>query len=226
MIVGAGDAPVLALDASSARATVAVVRGGRVVAEGVVARRGGEQPGAARADGLLSAIAGALDRAGVHVADIAAVVCGGGPGGFTSLRIAAATAKGIAEAIGAPLGAVSSLLLIAAGREPALDARYLVSVDALRGERFTALVEVSAAAGSARQIGEARLVAAADVPALAAASAAHVIGPGCAIDAWPEARAVLRVRNAVQPVDRATWEPGYGRRVEAEVRRDAARRTG
>jgi tRNA threonylcarbamoyladenosine biosynthesis protein TsaB len=223
VILGAGDAPVLALDASSARATVAVLRGARIVAEGVAAMRGGQGAADASAERLLPAIARVLDAAGVRVADLAAVVCGAGPGGFTSLRIAAATAKGIAEAVGAPLGAISSLLLIAAGRDPAVDARYLVSVDALRGERFTALVEVSAAAGSARQIGESALVLAADVPALADASRACVIGPDGVLQAWPEARAVLRVRDAVQPVDRATWEPEYGRRVEAEVRRDAAR---
>ena len=69
--------------------------------------------------------------------------------------------------------------------------------------------------------GAVALIPAADLAARARELDATAIGPGCAIEAWPEARAVARVARAVQRVDPASWEPDYGRRAEAEVRRAA-----
>lgn len=225
MILGVGDAPVLALNASTYRGSVAVIRGTRVLADTATETRSTGQ----RGDRLMPAVAAVLDRARVRVADLGAVVCGSGPGSFTSLRIAAAIAKGIAQGVDIPMGAVPSLLLIVAGCESLADGRYLASLDALRGERFAALIEVASAAGRAPRLvagdGEAPgLLPAADLAIRATALGATAIGPGCAIDAWPEARAVESVAHAVQRVDPGTWEPDYGRRAEAEVRRSAAAR--
>ena len=87
----------------------------------------------------MPAVADVLRGAGGKVADVARVVCGGGPGSFTSLRIAASIAKGIAHARELSLHAVSSLWLVAAGARPALEpGEYLAVLDAMRGEWFTA----------------------------------------------------------------------------------------
>jgi len=100
--------PVLALDSSTSGGSVAIAVDGRVVAERVL-------PSAAGASSLLMpAVDEAVRTAGLHPRDLAAVVAAGGPGSFTGLRIAAATAKAIVRALGVPLYAYSGLLATAA----------------------------------------------------------------------------------------------------------------
>jgi tRNA threonylcarbamoyladenosine biosynthesis protein TsaB len=172
------------------------------------------------------------------------VVCGAGPGSFTSLRIAAALAKGLTTAMpngGPRLAAVSSLLLMVASVVDRLEpASYIASLDALRGERYAARVEVaergapdgsgttglhgSRAGLEVRMSGPTVRRPAAAVVAWAAEEGATLVGPGCAIEAWPDARGITRVWPAVRDVDAAQWEPDYGRAAEAEVRRAAAAR--
>lgn len=57
---------------------------------------------------LLSRIDEALAQAGVEKSQIAAVVCGRGPGSFTGVRICMATAKGVASALDVALWGVST----------------------------------------------------------------------------------------------------------------------
>src|SRR5579871_1070450 len=105
----------LALDASTYTGTVAVLRGTELIAEGEAAMRG------EREERLMPEVLETLQRAGCKVRDVQRVVCGAGPGSFTSLRIAGAIAKGIAMGNGAELFAVSSLALIPAGCRPPLE---------------------------------------------------------------------------------------------------------
>lgn len=98
----------LALDTSSSIGTVAVGTRGKVRAEVALDVRGGHSAA------LLPAIDHALRSAGGTPADLGAVVVGSGPGSFTGLRIAAATAKGVVHALQIPLYAHSSLLAAAA----------------------------------------------------------------------------------------------------------------
>lgn len=116
----------LAFDTSTATAVIAVARGARLLA----AR---EEP-APRAydEGLLPRIAGALAEAKVAPGDLELVACGRGPGSFTGLRIALATAKGYAFALGRPLVVVSSTAALAVGTPGAT----VVVLDAKRGEFF------------------------------------------------------------------------------------------
>lgn len=100
--------PVLALDSSGRAAYVAVGVGGRVVAEEAVSAR------ANASSALLPAVDRVVRAAGLAPAELAAVAVGGGPGSFTGLRIAAATAKAIVRARGIPLHAWSGLLAAAA----------------------------------------------------------------------------------------------------------------
>lgn len=100
--------PVLALDSSTAGGSVAVAVDGRVAAERVL-------PSAAGASSLLMpAVDEAVRAAGLGPRDLAAVVVAAGPGSFTGLRIAAATAKAMVRALGVPLYAYSGLLATAA----------------------------------------------------------------------------------------------------------------
>jgi len=102
--------PVLAIDSSTLGGSVAVGIDGRVVAELVL-------PNQAGASGtLLPSADEALRRAGFGPRDVAALVVGGGPGSFTGLRIAAATAKATVRVTGATLFAFSGLLGAAAAR--------------------------------------------------------------------------------------------------------------
>src|ERR1041385_5784484 len=89
---GVGDARVitLALDAATYVGTVAVLRDGDVVAARETAMRGRD------VERLMPAVADALDAATVRATEIGRIVCGEGPGSFTSLRIAASIAKGLA----------------------------------------------------------------------------------------------------------------------------------
>lgn len=99
---------VLALETSTPVGSVALGRGGHSVAEIVLG------PDTRHAEVLLPAVEQLLVTHDLSARDLAAIVAGGGPGSFTGLRIAAATAKGFAHALDLPLYAYSGLLATAA----------------------------------------------------------------------------------------------------------------
>jgi tRNA threonylcarbamoyladenosine biosynthesis protein TsaB len=205
----------LAIDASTYVGTVAVLRGSEVVHASEALMRG------EREERLMPAVAECLSRARVAVSDLDRVACGAGPGSFTSLRIAASIAKGIALVRGVPLIAVSSLaLIVASSRREA--GRYLAVLDAMRGDMYAAVVDVDAD-GQVTDVGPATLVAAADVGAMAHDKSATVIGAGRTIDAAPHARGVSRMGVSMNAgaVSLQQWEPQYGRLAEAQVKWEA-----
>ena len=213
--------PSLVIESSTSRGSLALVTPDRVLAQETIAMRG------EHAERLLPAIARLLQESGVALADLSAVICGAGPGSFTSLRVAAAIAKGLVEGgtirSERPLASVSSLALIVAGAADHLQpGLYVAAVDALRGERYAALVELTET--EIRPRGNWRRVPAAELTRWADDVAAHVVGPGYTIDAWPKASGVQRLWSAIVAVDPASWEPDYGRPAEAEARRMAAAR--
>jgi tRNA threonylcarbamoyladenosine biosynthesis protein TsaB len=202
------DGLTLALDASTYEGSVSILRDGRPVAERTVAMRGEHE------ERLMPAVAEALGSAGAAPRDLARIVCGAGPGSFTSLRIAAAIAKGIVSATGIPMFAVGSMSLAAV---EAGEGRWLVTMDALRGESYAG--GYSWQSGVLTELGTPGIVPAEAVGALAASLGAVVVG------GRPHARAVLPLLDAIVragPVDLARWEPNYGRRAEAQVRWEAA----
>jgi tRNA threonylcarbamoyladenosine biosynthesis protein TsaB len=202
----------LALDAATYTGTVAVLRAGAVAAERSVAMRGEHE------ERLLPAVAAALAEAGVTAADITRVVCGAGPGSFTSLRIAGSIAKGIASARGIPMFALPSLALIVAGN-PLPPGAYLAVLDAMRGECYVA--GYARTAHTIEEIAPPALVARGAVAAMADALGARTAGPAEALVCSPHARgaALLVEQFAVAgPVDLATWEPHYGRVAEAQAK--------
>ena len=211
----------LALDGSTYAGSVAVIRDSEVVAERAlddVAKpgRGG------REELFMPLVAECLRDAGVETRDLARVVCGEGPGSFTSLRVAASIAKGIAVGAGIPLFAVSSLTLIVAAL-PAPSGVWLAALPAMRGEMFVGRFEV-ANDGRISQTGEPALVSEESLAAEAAKAGGSAIGPTLGSGA-PHARGVARVLPellAAGPCDINTWEPAYGRLAEAQVRWEAA----
>ena len=206
----------LALDASTYLGTVAVLRGSDVVSEGEAQMRG------EREERLMPAVAEVLAVARADAADLDRVVCGGGPGSFTSLRIAASIAKGIALVHDIPLVAVSSLALIVAARRRSAG-RYLAVLDAMRGDVHASLVDVGVD-GEVISVSPATLVPAADVDLLAASEQALVIGAGRHTEGAPHARGVARMSAFLDDgrVSLQHWEPAYGRLAEAQVRWEAA----
>ena len=207
----------LALDASTYTASVALVREDTLIVERSVAMR---DP---RHERLMPAVADIL--ATVEMRDVARIVCGAGPGSFTSLRIAASIAKGLAAASQRPLFGVSSLALMVAGTTPPVEeGRWLVLLDAMRGESFAQLFEVSSA-GRISEASDLRVVKEEEIAPMARALKARTLGQGREVGAVPHARGVLRLgqHSSLQvPVDLAAWEPDYGRLAEAQVRWEAA----
>jgi tRNA threonylcarbamoyladenosine biosynthesis protein TsaB len=213
----------LALEGSTYAGSVALLRGNRVIAErtlvdsGIPSRDGREER-------VLPSVAECLKDAGVRVGEIARLVCGAGPGSFTSLRISASVAKGIAVGVGCPMYVVSSLLLSVAGAGNALAVGLYMSVlPAMRGDWFALLVDVGAK-GSMEPEGVASMISGAELSQSAAQRSARLIGPGQAIDARPHARGVAPLLDQIVnagPVSVETWEPDYGRLAEAQVKWEA-----
>lgn len=93
----------LALESAPRTCSAALLRGDELLAE----REG--QSDRQGAESLLPAVDDVLKAAGAELADVAAFAVAVGPGAFTSLRIAVATAKGLAFGSDAPIAPVSSL---------------------------------------------------------------------------------------------------------------------
>lgn len=119
-----------------------------------------------------------------------------------------------------------SLSLIVAGDAATAreGTRWLATLDALRGERYAALVVVGAE-GAILRVEQLGLVPAAEVAVRAAELEALPIGPDEAHVAVPHVRGVVRclaLALAGGAVPLASWEPMYGRLAEAQVKWEAA----
>jgi tRNA threonylcarbamoyladenosine biosynthesis protein TsaB len=121
---------ILALDASTPVTTVALARenGREVLVEISVIARGASET-------LLPAVHAALDLAGEDLGSVGHLLAGVGPGTFTGIRIAAATARALSAGTGIPLSKNSTLDALAA---PALSFSQdvLAVLDAKRGQVF------------------------------------------------------------------------------------------
>ena len=120
----------LAIETSTQLGSVAVGHGRSVLAEVVLGIR------VKQAEALLPAIEYALASAHVQKSDLARIIVGGGPGSFTGLRVAGATAKALARALGIPMFAYSGLAALAAST--ASDRTVCALFDARRDEVYSA----------------------------------------------------------------------------------------
>ena len=208
----------LALDAATYVGTVCVARGSEVLLARAVAMR---DPHSER---LMPAVASVLGETGLSISGVDRIVCGEGPGSFTSLRIAASIAKGLALAADRPLWAVSSLALMVASVEPPLGrGEYLAVLDALRGEWYATTCSVGEG-GEVTDAGDVSLIGADELTRIVRRGGT-VIGDGRGAKGAPHARGIVRAAPLLErrgPVDLSLWEPHYGRLAEAQRRWEVA----
>ena len=184
---------------------------------------------------LIPSIDRVLSHYGIARAQISCVVCGRGPGSFTGVRIALATAKGIAHALGVALVGVSTLDAIAWGAQDAgVRGTGAVVADAMRREVYPVRFRLSdngverldADAVVKAQVAAERLSAAgggvAGVACAAAVDSAGMdtagdaagtgagAGGGCALD-FVTGDALRKYRELFEPVapvlDQGFWTP-------------------
>ena len=122
--------PLLAIETSTTSGSVALGDGAAAIEIRLA-------PPIRHAEALLPAIDHALATAGIAKRDLGGVVVGGGPGSFTGLRIAAATAKALVHSLEIPLFAGSGLLAQAALLADA-GTPVCALFDARRGEVYAA----------------------------------------------------------------------------------------
>lgn len=214
---------VASVDTSTALGSVALFEDGRLVAED--ARRVSNAHG----ESLLPMVHALFERVGWRPADVARWGVGVGPGSFTGVRIAVATAKGIVLATGAELVGVTSLDALELDVEGEVVATL---VDAGKGEVFLQarrggrggpllLQPTHARVGEigarlAAVTGDARVVLVGEVaaPLDLAALGDRVKRLTDAPHDLPRASAVGRIALDRAPEDAAALEPSYVRPPE------------
>ena len=146
---------------------------------------------------LLPRIDELLAERGIVRDDIACVACGRGPGSFTGVRIAMATAKGVASALGVGLVGFSTLDAVAWNAwASGVRGSLLVAADAMRKEVYPVRYDVDDE--GARRLEADRVIKAVEVPESDPAD--HVTG-----DALVKYEEILAPLGAVLPQE--LWEP-------------------
>ena len=210
---------ILVLDASTPVVAVALAKDGEVRAEISISARGASEV-------LLPAADAALSLAGEDLAAMERLVVGVGPGTFTGIRVAAATARALSLGTGAALSRNSTLAALAA---PALSCYkdVLAVLDAKRGQVF---------AQRFSKVGPTTEISCVRPEDLPARDAPLVVGDGAvryrdALAALgpipPDGSPLHRVTAtghvlsaALTPVSPEELVPTYVREPDAEVRRD------
>ncbi len=131
---------ILALDAAGDACSVALGGVSGATCEILAAERAEMKHGHAAA--LVPMVERVMMAAGIELGQVGAIACGIGPGGFTGLRIALATARGLGLALDRPVIGISSFQAAAAGLAPAerqgLAGDILVLIDSRREEPYAA----------------------------------------------------------------------------------------
>ncbi len=137
---------VLGIESSSDRGSVALARGGELLAEAMTS-----EPNR-HAESLLPLIERLLAETNVQKQDIRAIAVGTGPGSFTGLRVGIALATGMGLGLGVPVVGISSLAILAHAllrrvtKLPAVDETPIAVcalLDARREETFFAAFDSS-----------------------------------------------------------------------------------
>lgn len=128
---------ILGIDTSGRQGSVALLRvqshphseGAELHTLEIVSLEGGQY-----SELLVPTVAGLLERQGLKRSELELIAVASGPGSFTGLRIAIATVKGLAEAFGTPVVAVSVLEALAIGAH--VEGKVIAALDAQRSEVF------------------------------------------------------------------------------------------
>jgi tRNA threonylcarbamoyl adenosine modification protein YeaZ len=135
--VTTADPLILALDGSTSVCGAALLQAGGWE----VAARRREKDGRGQARVLLRLVDEMLREIDADAGDLGAIVAGTGPGTFTGMRIAVATARALGLALSVPVLGVSTLGALAAGAAAAQADVLVPVVDARRGQVFYGLYE-------------------------------------------------------------------------------------
>jgi len=123
---------VLLIDTCGATGSVAIADGdgesGRVVTATL--------PGRSASERLVATVRELAATSGIGLSGIEAVAVVHGPGSFTGVRVGLSAAKGLCEALGVPLVAISRLAVLAAMARAATGERVWAVLDAGRGEFY------------------------------------------------------------------------------------------
>jgi tRNA threonylcarbamoyladenosine biosynthesis protein TsaB len=166
---------ILSFDTATNCCSVAVTRGGFV--DGRVLGALSFDSGISHSRKLLDSIDWLLKTTGLSISDITAVAVGTGPGSFTGLRIAMATAKGLVHGAGLSLIGISSLDAVAA---PVYSERLIcVVMDARKKEVYCCFYRcqpgrVAVRCSEPAVLGPGRLAEQIDEPVTMAGDGLHV----------------------------------------------------
>jgi tRNA threonylcarbamoyladenosine biosynthesis protein TsaB len=138
------DYSILAADTSSPLASLAIVRGDKILAS---LAGGAHRP---HSQALFSNLSILLQLAGLELLEIDAFAAATGPGSFTGLRVGLAAIKGLAHTLSKPAIGISSFDALALGS--GATGLILTMIDAGREEAYCGLREVSD--GKSTVIGE------------------------------------------------------------------------
>ncbi len=208
---------VMGLDTALKRCSVAILRGGEVLADESLGLERGH------AEYLAPMAAAALSKAGIAVRDLDRVGVVVGPGGFTGVRVALSFARGLGVGTGLPIVGVTSLAALAAPLEASLAAPV---IDARRGQVYAALygpggeVLLPPFVSEPEKALEKLRERAADAAVMLVGSGAGLLGPvpaGWAIEGAEDidAKAVARLAAAA-PVPQGPPAPLYLRAPDAK----------
>lgn len=213
----------VAIETSTDTGSIAIGRGPELVGEVVIGAR------SRHAESLLPALEFLLRSARMQRSEIRGIVVGAGPGSFTGVRVAAATARGLAAGLDVPFYAYSSLAGLAVGT---VTAGVICTVfDARRGEVYAACYEREGSRDVMRTVLEPEAMHVDDLRARTAALDVIHIGDGARRyadalgitpppPAFPRAAGLLRLAAADPDtgliVEPAAWEPTYLRSSGAE----------
>jgi tRNA threonylcarbamoyladenosine biosynthesis protein TsaB len=184
---------VLALDTATEAIVLALRCGPRVYARAA-------REGLRHAQSLAPQVEQLLAQAGLAASALDLVVAGTGPGSFTGLRIALATARGIARGAGCRLAGVPTLDALAWSRRfwPAL---VVPVIDARKGRVYAAFYLAGRRLGGFVDVAPDELAAAAAAAAAAAGIAAPAPGGGAALLTGPHATSPQLPASAAWVVD-------------------------
>src|SRR5271154_3547894 len=158
---------ILALEFSSSQRSVAVARGGDVLAE--ASEAGGR---GTNAFGMIEKVLASVQ---IGREEIQVLAVGLGPGSYTGIRVALSIAQGWQLATGVKLLGIGSVECLAArARAQKIFGRVNVVIDAQRGEFYLATYEVLA--NGLKEVGAFKIAAAAEIESRANAGEI-LVGP-------------------------------------------------